>query len=446
VHVRAEVSARWEAAAIAVKAQRELNEAPVLIFHRLRTADGELSPYPVVLNLFASRERLAFAVDSAADRVGREMFERRNDRVPPVVVDRAVAPVKQVVSTGAAVDLRELPALVHAAWDPGPYVSAGFLTTYDPDNGIDNCALQRAWISGPRELRIFPNRNSHNAWNLRKIETRGEDPRVVFWVGHDPAVYIGAEAKLGYPESHWEAASGMARDPLRLVPSETLGDDFLVPADAEFLIEGIVPCGQRKPEGPFGEYTGYFGGQRLNPCMEVTCISHRQDAFWLSIIPGYGDDGLGALRYEGFMFDLLRRVVPQVTNVYRPLYCHSHLYVQLHKTQDWQPRAVIMAALSAPEALKHVFVFDGDVDIFNERDVQWAIGTRSDWAKDLIVVPDLQAAGLDPLSTSNGLSTRAGIDCTKPAPPRVYEQRSFIPSEVMERIRLEEYLARPPGS
>jgi len=343
---------------------------------------------------------------------------------------------------GDAVDLRELPAIIHAAWDPGPYVSAGYLTTYDPDSGVDNCALQRGWLYDRRELRVFPAQASHNYWNIQKLEGRGEDPRLAFWVGHHPLVCIGAEAKLGYPESHWEAAGGLIGEPLRLVASETLGDDFLVPADAEFVIEGIAPRGQRKPEGPFGEYTGYFGGQRMNPYMEVTCTSHRENPLWVSIITGYADDGIGALRREGHVLDLLKRVVPQVTNVYRPPICPYYVYVQLRKTQAWQPRAIITAALAAPEDFKYVFVFDEDVDIFDEHEVHWAIGTRSDWAKDLIVIPDLRAPTLDPASGGQGLGTRAGLDCTKPTPPAVYEQRSFIPAAVMEATRLEDFLPR----
>lgn len=439
IHVEDEVSAQWEAAAIVLKAQRELPEAPVIVFDRLRTVHGDISPFPVVMNLFASRHRCSYAVDSDYRRVGVEIWERRSKKVPPVVVSRDEAPVKQVVHRDASI-LRQLPAPVHAGWDPGPYISAGFLTTYDPETGTDNTALQRGWIRDDGEIRIFPNTASHNFWNIQKVEKRGEDARVAFWVGHHPAVYMGAESKLGYPESHWANAGGLAEEPLRLVPSETLGDDFLVPADAEFVIEGTVPRGVRKPEGPFGEYTRYFGGQRLNPCMEVTCVTHRADPIWVSIVTGFGDDMIGGLRREGFIFEHLKRVVPQVTAVHRPTSCPFHMYVQLHKTADWQPRAIIMAALSVPEGIKHFFIFDDDIDIFDEDEVLWAIGTRSDWAKDLIVVPDLHTSGLDPTSTGHGLGTRAGIDCTKPAPPAVYEQRSFIPAEVMERIRLEDYL------
>jgi len=446
VHVHQEVDARYDASAIALKAQKELRETPVFILHKLRMTNGQISPYPVVMDLFASRQRSAFAVGSTFQKLGCDLYEMRAKRIKPVVVSRSEASVKQVVKTGDTVNLEEIPALVHAAWDPGPYVSAGYLTTYDPDTGIDNCALQRGWLYGKRELRIFPNRSSHNRWNINKSEKRGEDARVAYWTGHHPGICMGAEAKMGYPLSHWDAVGGCIGEPLRLVPSETLGNDFLVPADAEFVIEGIVPKGKLKPEGPFGEYTRYFGAQRLNPYMDVTCISHRENAHWVSILTGYADDQIGALRREGSVFAAVQRVVPQVLNVYRPMPAPHHMYIQIKKTHDSQPRMAIMAALSLPDGIKHVFVFDEDVDIFDEDEVQWAIDTRSDWAKDLIVVPNLHASNLEPTTTGHGLGTRAGIDCTIPCHPAVYEQRSFIPQEVMDRINLRDYLPNGKGN
>lgn len=171
-------------------------------FHRIRTVDGQLSPWPVVMNVFASRQRCAFAVGGNFETLGREMHERRAQRIKPVVVPRSEAPVKEVVTTGDAVKAREIPALVHAAWDPGPCIPMGFLTTYDPDTGIDNCALQRGWIYDGGEIRIFANRSSHNGQNIKKVEERGEDVRVAYWIGHHPAGCLGAGVKLRYPESH----------------------------------------------------------------------------------------------------------------------------------------------------------------------------------------------------------------------------------------------------
>src|SRR5579862_7131808 len=114
VHIRQEVDAHWEAAAIAVKTQKEMREPPVLIFDRVRTVEGEISPWPVVMNVFATRRRCAFALGLEHERLGRLMYERRSARIKPVVVDRADAPIKEVVKTGEAINARELPALVHA--------------------------------------------------------------------------------------------------------------------------------------------------------------------------------------------------------------------------------------------------------------------------------------------------------------------------------------------
>jgi 2,5-furandicarboxylate decarboxylase 1 len=121
------------------------------------------------------------------------------------------------------------------------------------------------------------------------------------------------------------------------------------------------------------------------------------------------------------------------------------MYIQIRKTADSQPRMAILAALAAAGgSVKHVFVFDEDVDIFDEQDVLWAIGSRSDWAKDMIVVPNSPTTDLDPTATGHRLGTSAGLDCTKPAAPTLYEQRSFVPPEVMAEVRLEDYIPNAP--
>ena len=132
--------------------------------------------------------------------------------------------------------------------------------------------------------------------------------RVAFWIGHHPAAYLGAEVRLGFPESHYESAGGALGQPLRLTPSETLGEDFLVPADAEFVIEGFFSHGRRLPEGPFGEHLGYFGGQGRNPYMEVTCITHKERPFWLTILCSLLDEkeGIGGARREGTIYEIVK--------------------------------------------------------------------------------------------------------------------------------------------
>src|SRR5699024_746025 len=138
------------------------------------------------------------------------------------------------------INLHDFPAMMHFNLDPGNYVSGGFLTTYDPESGIDNTSLQRGWIVDEKTMRCYVSSFSHNASNFSKYEADGKDMPVVYWMGHHPLAYMGGQAKLGYPESHYEAMGGLMGESLRLVPSETLGDNFLVPADAEIIIEGYL--------------------------------------------------------------------------------------------------------------------------------------------------------------------------------------------------------------
>jgi 2,5-furandicarboxylate decarboxylase 1 len=264
-------------------------------------------------------------------------------------------------------------------------------------------------------------------------------------VGHHPAAYLGAQVKIRFPESHWQTMGAALGEPARLVPSVSLGDDFLVPADAEFVIEGTISPGDRAPEGPFGEYTRYFGAQRWSRVMRVTALTHRRQAHWVSIVPGRADEGRGlsALRREGSVYRLLTQVVPHVVNVYRPWSAPEHIYVQIRKTNDAQPRQVIHAALASSDGIKHCFVFDEDVNIFDDAEVMWAIQTRSQWDRDVIIAPRLLNGALDPSSDGHEIGCRGGIDCTKPAPPAIYEQRLYLPEDVMQRVDLRDYL--PPG-
>jgi UbiD family decarboxylase len=153
-------------------------------------------------------------------------------------------------------------------------------------------------------------------------------------------------------------------------------------------------------------------------------------------------EGIGGARREGTLYEILKKAVPNVTNVYRPRSCPIHFYIQMKKRRNSDPRQAILAALSAAEGIKHVFVFDEDINIFDESEVLWAIGTRSQWDKDLVVIPGCSNAGLDPSCETHDQGTRAGIDCTKPAAPAVFEQRTFIPDEVMNQVSIEDYIPR----
>ncbi|HLH21365.1 MAG TPA: UbiD family decarboxylase [Chloroflexota bacterium] len=437
VHVEREVSCVQVVTAIVQKLAAE-DRYPILVFQRPRLAHGGISRFPLVVNLYASRQRCAEAMGSTFRDVGRDFYRKaRLERRPPVVVGRDEAPVKDIVLRGADVNLFDLPALVHHEGDPGPYLTGGFFTHYDPDSGIDNSSLHRGWIVQERALRVYPAANSDAERNLKKYEARGEPMPAAYWIGHHPVAGLGAQVRVAYPGSHLEAAGGLLGAPLRVVPSETLGDNFLVPADAEVVIEGFIEPGKRYPEGPFGEYTGYLGPQVPNPQLTVTAVTHRAGAYWHDIMVGWADTAvMGAFGMEGTLYEVVKSRVPSLKNVYLPLSgrCRFHAYLQLEDPAEGDAREAIMTALPVDRRLKHVFVFDDDVDIFDDREALFAIATRSQWNDDVMIFPGVRGVPLDP-SISGRVTTKAGIDCTKPV-GKVFAERLQVRADVLDGVDL----------
>lgn len=441
MHIEKEVSADQEITALAFALEKE-ERYPVLVFHNVVTADGRKSKHPVVTNLFASRERCAAVLGSAVQDVGRDYYQKRLHKIKPAVVSREQAPVKEVVVTGDRIDLKAYPALVHHYMDPGPYFTSAYLTTYDPDTGIDNTATQRGWIIDKDLVRVYISEYTHNRANLDKYDRQGKGMPVAYWMGHHPTACLAGQVRLGYPESHFEAMGGLLGEPLRLVPSETLGDDFLVPADAEFVVEGIMEPGARYPEGPFGEYSAYIGPQVPNPQFRVTAITHRSDAYWHALLVGHPDNMvMGGFAIEGAIYETVKHVVPSLKNVYLPLSgtCRFHAYLQLENARPGDAREAIMTALAADFRIKHVFVFDEDIDIFNEKEVLWALATRTQWNEDVMIFPKVRGSVIDP-TVPLTLTAKGGIDCTKLA-GEAFSEKIAVSQEVAKRVRLKDYFS-----
>lgn len=419
----------------------ERHQYPILHSKGVRNLAGDRSDVSVVTNLTASRELTARALGIADHRGTAQWFASRTQAgIAPVIVSREDAPVQQHVMRDEQASLFDLPVLTQHESEPGPYLTAAHATTFDPDSGIDNTAIQRCWVKSARQMTWFPYPASHNARNLRKFHARGEACPVAFWIGHHPAVLLGTQAKLKYPESHWEAAGGVLGAPLRLVPSVLHGERIMVPADAEIVIEGFVPPGERVDDGPFGEYTGYLGGQVKAPLVDVRCITRRRDAIYHDYGSGLTDMLVpDNMVMEGKLFELVKAVAPSIVNVHVPTEGRRfHAYLQLRDPGPGEARDALMAAL-AYRRVKTVIAVDTDVDVFDNQAILWALATRVRWDRDTISVAGLSGSSLDP-SLPEGVSTvtKMGIDATIPPAargkgPQAYPPVATVPVEALRR-------------
>jgi len=393
---------------------------PIVVVEKPVLATGRTSDMPVVCNLTASRALVARALGINDHRSAAPIYAKKTGTpIAPKVVSANDAPVQEIVHEGAAADLTLLPALKQHTFDPGPYLTAAHATTYDPDTGVDNTAIQRCWIKGPGRMSYYPYPASHNNRNMRKFWARGQDCPVVFWIGHHPAVLMGTQAKLGYPESHWSACGGLIGAPLRVVPSRTFGDKIMVPADAEIVIEGYALKDQSEADGPFGEYTGYSGPQVAAPVVQVTCMTRRKNALYHDYGSGLTDMLVpDNMAMEGKVYSLVKAVAPSLVNVHVPAQGRRfHAYLQFAKPGPGEVRDGLAAAL-AYRRLKMVIAVDDDIDLFDDSEMMFALATRVQWSRDSFTIDGLSGSLLDP-STAAGAKTlsKMAIDATFPLPP-----------------------------
>ena len=414
---------------------------PIVVVQEPRRADGSISDIPVVTNLTGSRAVVARALGINDHQTAAPIYaQRTGNHIAPEKISGDSAPVQEIVLEGDDIDLTKLPALTQHVTDPGPYLTAAHATTYDPDTKTDNTAIQRCWIKSPTRMSYFPYPASHNARNLRKFWERGEDCPVVFWIGHHPAVLMGTQAKLTYPESHWGACGGLIGEPLRVTPSRTFGDSIMVPADAEIVIEGYAPKDVLEADGPFGEYTGYSGPQVAAPVVDVTCITMRKNALYHDYGSGLTDMLVpDNMAMEGKVFGLCKQVAPSVVNVHVPAQGRRfHGYIQVENPGPGEVRDALMAALSY-RRLKLAIAVNEDIDIFDDSEMFFAMATRVQWSRDSFTVDGLSGSLLDP-STPAGSKTlsKMAIDASMPLPGRAgapppIPPRSKVPDEAMQR-------------
>jgi 2,5-furandicarboxylate decarboxylase 1 len=208
------------------------------------------------------------------------------------------------------------------------------------------------------------------------------------------------------------------------------------------VIEGYVPAGVRRPEGPFGEYTRHVGPQRWATVMKVTAITQRRDAYWDDVMVGH-THWISSLTKEGEAFRAVSRAVPGVTAVHVPMSgCGvAHVYIQIRKAVEGQGKVAGAAALTSFFGLKHAFVFDEDVDIFDEKEVLLALATRFNAANGLLAMHGMTGSPLDPASADGSIVSKVVFDCTKPL-GQPFAERLSIPSEVMDRVDPLDYIAR----
>ena len=420
----------YEITAFVVKLEREAKRRPVLVFENVKG-----TRFPVMTNLHASRARLAMAINAAPEATLRTYLRAMERPLAPRVV--ASGPVKEVVLRGDAVDLGALPQILHHEGDGGVFLTSAISFAKDPTAETWNCAYNRLMVKGRDTTSIHLTLGKH-LWEFQRLaEARNEPLPVAFAIGVHPAIALGALAIGSVDEDERGIMGGLLGEPLELVKCET--SDVLVPAHAEMVIEAEILPHERTAEGPFGEFTGYSLGERQREVVKVRAITHRRDAYFQDISVAHLDHMLlSTIPIEANLYRAVRAMVPSVkaVRVPAPFTC----YVSIEQRIPGQGKNAILAVLGSDLYMKRVVVVDHDVDVFDDRQINWAIATRSQPARDLVIVSHARGSDLDPSTREDGYSGKWGIDATAKPSLGAYTPRHRVPPDVYARLDLKSFL------
>jgi len=367
----------------------------MVLFEKALSIDGK-ARIPLLFNVFSSRSLCALALDlPIADQyMGLvEEFAKREDPQGRVeLVAESEAPCKEAVWEGEAVSLLKLPVPMHHQKDVGPYLT---MTCIMKGLGQDfyDITFTKNMVKGPKRMSVSAHPHHHLEAMLAEYEMKKMKAPVIVVLGHHPAFYLSSCCITPLGNNDYLTASSFLKEPFRLTPSRTWGKDFLVPADAEIIIEAEIIPGLRELQNPFGEIAGYYQGEMSMPVAEVTAITMKKEPVMQGVFPGHPEHwNLGGIPKEGSVYSVIKRNIPGLKAIHLPPSGCGRFscYISLKKEFGNEPRKAAMAAFTEMPNLKLAVIVDEDVDIYNEWEVQWAMVTRTHWDKDLEVIRKIQ--------------------------------------------------------
>jgi 4-hydroxy-3-polyprenylbenzoate decarboxylase len=385
--------------------------------------------FPFFANGMESKEICALALGCDPREVSGEIARRSAVHYPARLLD--TAPCQEVVVRGDDVDLTGLPLFLHHTFDGQAYINDGRIVTRDPETGDINDGIQRLMYRSKDLLSVDMRAPNHKgAINGQAHHALKKDMPVAVCVGGPTLDQLSSMMRA--PGAHidgWDKLGGFLGGPAEVVKCETV--DLTVPANAEIVLEGHVLTseGLIHDEGPYGEAPGTYGAEWLahNWNLKVDCVTYRRGAIYqhssiAGLHPGRTDMYVWLPAIEGELFETLQRAGVQVLDVHMPpASCENIAYARIRPVSGGDAKQALGVMLTAcrQQFPKIAYVFDEDIDIYDEEQVKWAQAFRYNPGTGTLLIPGQNINPLDPSITMKTLPasiTKIGIDCTMPLP------------------------------
>jgi len=376
---------------------KELDGKPVLL-DRIKE-----SKFRVAGNVFSSKELVADYFGIKPAELIPKMIDAIEHPSKPNVVEKAAC---QEVEMGE-VDLDKLPILFHCEKDGGNYISSGVVVVKDAEHG-QNLDFHRMMQIGKNKLSVRIVAERH----FDKFIRKNRKMPIAVCVGNGANVLLAAATSVALGQDELEIANTL--EPLDVVRAKTF--DAYIPADCEFVLEGTIDLEEKVNEGPFVDLTETYDKVRQEPVFTVWKVTHRKDAIWQALLPGALEHKLlMGMPREPTIFREVSNVVKCLDVSINPGGCSwLHAIVKIDKKNEDDGRKALEAAFKGHGSLKHCFVVDKDINIYNPLSVEWAMATRFQGDKDIVVIGKQKGSSLDPSSEPDTHQTyKMGFDLTK---------------------------------
>ncbi|MCK6371043.1 MAG: UbiD family decarboxylase [Gammaproteobacteria bacterium] len=448
VRVEREIDPRFEMPAVMAKLEATGKA------YQFESVKG--SPFPLVGGFFNRVERFALGLDgSVADAgFGHADMARRVEAAKAAPIAHCTVdsgPAAEVVRQGEDINLLELPVPHFFERDSGPFITAALGIARHPRTGVLNAGFYRTLILGKDICAI----NASSLSDLRRFyhhaETNGEEMSIALAIGVEPASLFAAACKLPPTISEFDVAGGLKGAPIEMMKART--SDLLVPAGAEFIIEGKVDF-SRRIENTLGEYAGQYGPESA-PITRVTAITHRHQPLFYAIMAGRNPEhnNIGDIAVYGIKVDIASRLMQLSSSIRRVnvfteprLGPMVHIAIAIDKQSDDEPAELLRRAFELPGSIfplnritRRIIIVDTDINTDSLEDVEWAIWTRVSHPGKLLLIPGVESWELDRVSIPGRGSLRLGIDATMDMDLRDTLVRPITPGA--DDIDLADYLS-----
>ncbi len=368
---------------------------------------------PIVGGILGQRRWAAEAMQVPEQEMLNRILKALHRPLPWNVIPQEKAPVHEVVIDKNIDLLKLFPIVTHHEKDAGPFITSGLVHGLNLETGKQNTSINRLQVHAPDKLGILMLPRDLHAY-YQYAESHDQPLPISITIGHDPITKMSSQMMAPRDQSELEIAGALMGVPLPVVKSYT--NNVFIPAEAEIAIEGVVLPRVRALEGPFGEFPKYYTGCSMLPVVQVTCITHRQKPIFETNNPsGLENIVLGGVPREASFLERIRLNFPNVLDLRLTPggLGRFHLVIKMKKSNMGEAKNVICCAFGCHYDIKLVVVVDDDIDITDDNQVEWAIATRFQAERDLVVVHSALGSKLDPSAKKHMLSSKVGFDATK---------------------------------